>query len=228
MLRNGDEELNEEQKSITLDQYRGIDLSIFFLLVCALELLNIFVFQKYFPEQLFCISIVLPISLLVMQRWNGWAVLIAAGGGIVFCIANKDASAASYLVYGVGNCFVLLNLFWYPLAGKKRFTENVGFRIAFVITGYLFMSIGRALLSVPFEGNFIDNLLAFLSGDALNAAIGLVILLIAGKQKGLFEDQLTYLRRQRDENKTRQSPKEVNDEFIEEEIEEEIEDISQD
>lgn len=202
--------MSEEKKMITLEQYRGIDLSIFFLLVCGLELLNIFVFRNYFPNQVFCISLVLPLSLLVMQRWNGWAVLIAAAGGAAFCFANGTASPASYLVYIFGNCFVILNMLWYPITGKSRISERFGLKILFALTGYFFISFGRALVATAFEGNIFENLLSFLSADGLNAAIGLVVLLIAGKQPGLFEDQKTYIRRMRDEKqkeKERQSEK---------------------
>ena len=197
-MRDG---VNEDNRQITLSQYRGIDVSIFFLIACAIEILNIFIFNKYYTDQNFCISVVLPLSLLVMQRWNAWGGLIAVGGGFAFCIANGDASAASYLVYCAGNCFVLLNLIWYAVLKKERFTESAGWRVLFTVTGYLFMTLGRALMSLPFEGGFFENYLAFLSGDALNAAVGIVVILIAAKQKGLFEDQVAYLKKQAEENK---------------------------
>lgn len=196
--------MDEENRSISIEQYRGIDISIFFLLTCALEILNIYIFNRFFSDQNFCISVVFPITLLVMQRWNAWAVLIAAGGGIAFCIGNGDASFASYLVYGVGNCFMMLNLFWYKAFDKKKISESALLKVLFAITGYLCMSLGRTVMSLIFEGSFIKNLPAFLSGDALNAAIGILIIIIAGRQNGLFEDQRAYLIRQAAERAAQQ------------------------
>lgn len=192
--------MEDDKKTITVEQYRGIDISIFFLLTCALEIINVFIFKKYFPEQMFCISIVLPMSLLVMQRWNGWAVLIALGGGIASCVASGDASIANVAVYGIGNCFVVFNLFWYLAVGKKKIQGNIVLKILFTASGYLLICIGRTLVSLLFEGQFIDNLLAFTAADGLNAIVGLVIILIAARQNGLFEDQIVYLKRQHEES----------------------------
>ncbi|MCQ2536791.1 MAG: hypothetical protein MJ124_00155 [Lachnospiraceae bacterium] len=188
------------QNGISLKAYRIFDLFILTLLACAVELINIIVLKKLFPAELFSLSLVIPLSLIAMQRWGLRAWMIPAAGGLAYCVANSG-SFGSYVVYIVGNCFVLLNALWCRNEGKKRIEESTGMKIAFTATGFLVVEIGRTLLALIFEvgeQGFVPALTnsfrGFIVSDALNIVIGIIVVLIAGRQPGLFMDQLEYLK----------------------------------
>jgi len=63
------------------------------------------------------------------------------------------------------------------------------------------IEIGRSFVSSILKENFLKVLIAFLGTDAISVLITILIVLIARKQNGLFEDQITYLKRiQAEEN----------------------------
>lgn len=188
------------QNGITLKQYRTLDLFIFSIIACAIEFINITVLKKLFPAELFSLSLVIPLSLIVLQRWNMRAWIVPVLGGLVYCMANKGGFA-SYVTYILGNGFVLLNYLWYLKGKKKNIEETTGMKILFVFTGFIAVEIGRALIGAAFEASELGYVTALaytfrglIVSDALNFVIGTIIILIAGKQPGLFMDQLDYLK----------------------------------
>ena len=63
----------------------------------------------------------------------------------------------------------------------------------------LFMQIGRYIVSL-FIGGKIESIIDFITTDALSGVFAVVIILIVRRVDGLFEDQISYLRRIEDEN----------------------------
>ncbi len=185
-----------EQNGISLKAYRTLDVFIFTLLTCAAELINVLVLKKIFTAELFSLSITIVLALIAMERWNARAVYIAAAGGLAYCIANAGGFA-SFVTYIVGNCFVLVNLLWYKKVDKKTLESSTGLKILFTLSGFLFVEIGRcvtAFLVGSFDCTAWALFKGFIVADALNIVIGVIIVLIAGKQNGLFMDQLAYLK----------------------------------
>lgn len=200
----------EQNNGISLKAYRMLDLFIFSLLTCAVELVNIIVLNRFFSAELFTLSLVIPMSLISIQRWGIRAWMVPAVGGVAYCVAN-GAAFGSYVVYVIGNCFVLLNLFWYMKTGKKAIQESTGLKIAFALTGFFITEVGRTLLAALLERDGRSFLAVsteifrtIIVTDALNIVIGTIIILIAGRQNGLFMDQLEYLKElqaEKDKNK---------------------------
>ncbi len=189
-----------EQTGISLKAYRTLDVFIFTLLTCAAELINVLVLKKIFTSELFSLSITIVLALIALERWNAWAVFVAAAGGLAYCIVNAGGFG-SYVTYIFGNCFVLLNLLWYVKVEKKTLETSTGLKILFTLSGFLAAEVGRTVISSFFEEGEMGLLpmlwgmfKGFVVSDALNIVIGVIIVLIAGKQDGLFMDQLAYLK----------------------------------
>ncbi|MDD3999466.1 MAG: hypothetical protein PHX62_01045 [Bacilli bacterium] len=178
------------KKQLSLSSYRFIDIFVFTALTIVFELLSskaVFWFNEFYYVSLF-----IALSLIVMMRWGAWALITIIAAAITYCLAN-NASFNQYIIYIIGNSFLLFNLFWF-LLGKERIRRGYT-TVLFVFTGYLFVEIGRAMVSIFFGSNFFSAFLGFLGTDALSALLGLLIILIARKQNGLFEDQISYLLR---------------------------------
>jgi hypothetical protein len=163
-------------------------------ILCALEwasrmALNIF------PDQSFTISIVLPIALIGMMRHGALGVLLAAVGGLVYCITN-GAESNVYFIYILGNSFIAFNLFWFKKLGKENIRERIGLVILYVISGYILINLGRSI-SALILGNtpFFPTAVRYFTTDALSAVMSVIIVLIARKQDGVFEDQMIFLKR---------------------------------
>ena len=128
---------------------------------------------------------------LVMMRWNGFAAINAALGGMVFCLAS-GATEKQFLVYVVGNGFALLALLLFKLLGKKKVKDKFYYTLLFVLTAYIGAQIGRWLVGLAC-GGAADSIIMFLATDMLSLLFSVVIVLISRKADGLFEDQKSYL-----------------------------------
>jgi len=182
------------KKQITKEQYIAIDMVILSIITCILLWAGMAAL-KVFSKELFAISVVLPMTLIAMMRHGALGISLAALGGLVYCILNK-ASLGVYPVYIAGNSFIALNLLWFGNGGKDRVRANLTLTVLYVITGYLLMNTGRSVMAyIMGYRPFVANTIRYFTTDALTAVMSVIIILIAKKQDGVFEDQMEYLRR---------------------------------
>ncbi|HEY8395351.1 MAG TPA: hypothetical protein VIK96_01080 [Bacilli bacterium] len=183
-------------KHLSLRKYRLIDLAIFTVLLSVFEIIAVRA-VGWFGE-LYSISFLIAISSLVMMRWGAWSAVTLAAGALAYCWAN-DAVLENYIIYVCGNLFMLFNLFWFML-GKDKVRKGY-FALAFVLSGYLLIELGRAIVAAFFGTGFVSAFIGFLGTDAVNALLALLVIVIAKRQNGLFEDQISYLKRLNEEER---------------------------
>jgi hypothetical protein len=90
-------------------QYRAIDLAMFAVMLCIAEWLIVTAATRWYPDQLYTVSVVGAVTSIVLIRWGPWAAIHAALGGAVFCLASHGSSR-QLLIYSVGNLLSLLML----------------------------------------------------------------------------------------------------------------------
>jgi len=182
-------------QTLSLNKYRLLDISFFTILMIAFEFLAVKGIRWF--SEVYSVSLLLGISLIVMMRWGIWSIITIIAGTLTYCLAN-GASWEQYLIYLIGNLFLLFNLFWFY---KKDQIGKGYITVCFVLSGYGLIEIGRSFVASILKENFLKVLIAFLGTDAISVLITILIVLIARKQNGLFEDQITYLKRiQAEEN----------------------------
>lgn len=188
------------QKGISLRTYKFIDVATFSILAGVFEYIGVYALKMYeFPY--FSLSLFLSLTLICMMRWNYLSLILAIICGGVYCFAN-DGSVNNYLIYIFGNAFLLLNLLWF-IKGKKKIKDKLALTVMFIITGYLSICLGRSLVSMILGESFFPVLLGFLGTETINLVLTLFVVLIARRQKGLFTDQIEYIKEvQRDELKS--------------------------
>ena len=177
----------------TLTRYALIDLTILAFVMVALEGL-IFYGMNRFPGELYTLSIILPVSLIVIMRWGAVGVLYAVLGGWMHFLLLDVVDINRYL-YVLGYLGVVLCLPLIFLPGKERVRDSTVLTVLFVVLGWLGMGIGRGF--VVFQ-TLTAEVLAM---DLLNGFAAVIIVLIARKQNGVFEDQRHYLNRLHEESK---------------------------
>ncbi len=180
-------------KQITFQQYRSIDLTILAVLLAVSQGLIYIASRFWFPDQLYVVSTVAALTALVMMRWGGYAAIHAVLGGLLFTwLAGGDAK--QYLIYGAGNLASMLALLMFKLFGKERIRQNIVLTLAFALSVQLLMLLGRAGVAAVL-GYPADACLGFITTDLLSALFTMVIIGVARRVAGLFEDQKNYLLR---------------------------------
>ena len=149
--------------------------------------------SRWFPDQLYTVSACAAVTAIVMMRWGAWAAIHAALGGIVYCLAAKG-TAMQYMIYGIGNLFSLLSLLMIRMIGKDRIRENVLLTLLFALCTQLFMQMGRACVSFVNRAD-LETGIRFFTADALSGLFTMVIVWIASRLDGVFEDQISYILR---------------------------------
>ncbi|MCM1042668.1 MAG: hypothetical protein NC350_00425 [Corallococcus sp.] len=182
------------QKSLSYKQYRAADLLIFAVILCALEAIITVAAKKWFPEQPFVVTLVYTIVALVTMRWGAWGVMHAVLGGLTLAVAS-GASVSQYVIYAAGNAFCALSILYTHFVGREKIRSKVILTILHVAIVYLSIILGRATVAAIYGNSFVDVFVMFVTTDALSLAITLVIVLIARRQNGLYENQKQFLLR---------------------------------
>ena len=158
-------------RHMTLKQYRNLDLFLFAVMLIISESLIVNAAIRWFPDQLYTVSVCAAIVSIVLMRWGPWAAIHAIVGGLVYCFW-AGGSPKQYLIYGIGNLFSLISLLMFRLFGKERIRENVLLTLLFAVCTQLFMQMGRACVSfvmgAPVSTGFSFITRAVYHGDRLD------------------------------------------------------------
>jgi hypothetical protein len=180
-------------RHMSLKQYKRLDLFLFAVMLVISESVIVNAAIRWYPDQLYTVSVSAAVTAIVMMRWGPWAAIHAVLGGIVYCLAAKG-TPRQFLIYGAGNLFGLLSLLLIRIFGKDRIRENVLLALLFALCTQLFMQIGRACVSA-LSGAAFEAGIHFITTDALSGLFTMVIVWIASRLDGVFEDQISYLLR---------------------------------
>ena len=192
-LFSGDERYTVN-RHMSLKQYRNLDLFLFAVMLVISETLIVNAATRWYPDQLYTVSACAAVVAIVMMRWGPWAAIHAVLGGLVYCLA-AGGSPRQYAIYSVGNLFSMLSLLLIKAFGKEQIRENVLLSLLFAVCTQLFMQMGRAVVAVVFFGVPLEQGINFITTDALSGLFTMVIVWIARRLDGVFEDQITYLLR---------------------------------
>lgn len=177
--------------NISFKQYRGIDLTIWLVILSVFEFITVMAASRWFPGELYTLSQVVAVLCVVMMRWGGYAVIHAVAGGLAYCLA-QGADARQLAVYCIGNCFALLALILFRAVGKEKVRTKARYTILFTAAAFCGAQVGRWLVSLVFGGS-AGSLVTFFMADSLSLLYAVVVVLISRKVDGVFEDQKSYL-----------------------------------
>ena len=88
-------------RHMTLKQYRNLDLFLFAVMLIISESLIVNAAIRWFPDQLYTVSVCAAIVSIVLMRWGPWAAVHAVLGGLVYCFW-AGGTPKQYLIYMVG------------------------------------------------------------------------------------------------------------------------------
>ena len=195
--------------NITFKQYRNIDLFIFAVLLVMSEAVATLATNVWFNQQPVVISTTLIFICIVMMRWNGFAIIPALLGGLVYCIVTK-APAQEYAIYIAGNCMTLLSLLWFKIFNKEDIKNQPIKLVLFVASSFLLLWTGRWLISLMFGGG-LASIIGYIGKDSISLLFAVVVMLLMRNADGMIEDQKAYLFRQQREREQRRNEGDYSD-----------------
>ena len=178
---------------LSFKQYRAIDLALFAVILWISETLIVTAATRWFADQLYTVSVVGALVAIVLMRWGPWAAIHAVLGGLVFSLASHG-SARQILIYCVGDLFSLAMLLPRRWLGAEKIRTDGMLSVGFGLLTLLLMQLGRALTALALGTAFRDCL-GFFTTDALSILFTGVIVWVARRLDGIFEDQKHYLLR---------------------------------
>ncbi len=181
------------KRQLSFRQYRAIDLVLFAVILGFSEYLLVTSASLWYPDQLYTVSVTAALTAIVLMRWGPWGALHAALGGAVFCLASHG-SLRQLLIYCAGNLLSLAVLFPLKRLGGERIRGSGFLTVCFGLAVLLLMQLGRALVATA-TGSSFQTALGFFTTDALSLLFTGVILWIARRLDGIFENQKHYLLR---------------------------------
>ncbi len=193
------------KRQITLAQYRNIDISIMVVILVLAELGIYLAKATVYSNQIFQASPCGAMTALVMMRWNAWAAIPAAIGGVLYGILRGGIWPYG-IEYGLGNLLCLGAMLWFRL-GKEKVRRDALTSMAFGLTVQVLMQLGRGCVALVVtlvdpsllkEGATVlplETFFSFITADVLSILLTVVAVWIVRRIEGLFEDQKSYLLR---------------------------------
>ena len=176
----------------TWKEYRAIDLALLALALAVFEFIIVRAANWWFPGQPFTVSLAAAMTSIVYMRWGWWGAIHAVEAGFVFCLFS-GGTGEQFAVYCLGNLVSVLSVFLLDAVGKEKVrTGNLS--LAFPILVLLLMQAGRAAAALVLGAGPAD-LVGFFTTDSLSLVFTFVIVWIARKLDGVYEDQKHYLLR---------------------------------
>ena len=180
------------EKRRSWKQYRTIDLLLFGIMMVIFEFVIVMAAKFWFPGQPFTVSLAAAITTIVYMRWGWWGGIHAALAGIVFCFF-QGASPQQYLIYIGGNLLSIISVFILKKVGKEKVRLST-MGMTYPILVLLLMQTGRALIAL-LTGAERASVIGFYTTDSLSMLFTFVIIWIARRLDGVYEDQIHYLLR---------------------------------
>ena len=180
-------------RQISFSQYRTIDLSILMVVLAVCQFMTHVATSFWFPEQLYVVSPVAGMVALIMMRWGPWAAIHAVLGGIVFAVAS-GGQAQHIAIYSLGNLLSLAVLVYLRGKRKEKIRQSAFLSVMTAFMVQMLMLLGRAAVAAAL-GHPFGACLGFITTDFLSVLLTMVVVWIARKADGLFEDQKHYLLR---------------------------------
>ncbi|MGN1164562.1 MAG: hypothetical protein ACI4S4_07160, partial [Candidatus Ornithospirochaeta sp.] len=174
-----------------IQRYQSMDLLVWTVLLLLFETIVAKAGSVWFRSQPWTVSLVPALCAIVYMRWGAFGVVYSVLGGIVLCFA-MGGGGRQYVVYAVGNILSALVLVVMKKAGKERIRNSSVFSVFFAILVAFLMQAGRGIVSVVL-GDSPGAMIDFIATDVLSGAFAAVVVWIARRLDGVFEDQLSYL-----------------------------------
>lgn len=181
------------KQQITFKQYKAIDITLLSVLLFIFEALATYATINWFSLQAVAISLTPLMLILMMMRWGWFSAIAAVVGGLAYCVAG-GANPKQYLIYCAGNLFGVLAVLIVNKWGREKVRAEWIKLSVVVVSTYLFMCIGRWLVSLIFEPTF-QTLLPFITTDVISLVVAIVGVFSLRKSDGMLEDQKSYLLR---------------------------------
>lgn len=168
-----------------------MDLLIWGVILVVFEMLATTAGSKWFSSQPYSVSLVPAVAAIVYMRWGIYGMFHAGFGGLVFALVSH-AGLGGTIVYALGNLLSGVALLLFRIKEKDKVKGSAGLRVVFTLLVAVLMQLGRGLASLVMGGT-LSQLLDFVYTDALSGVFAVVIVYVASKMDGVFEDQKAYL-----------------------------------
>ena len=181
------------ERENSLIRYKAIDITIWVAMLVIFETLIAKAGSSWFKEQPYTLSLVPALTLILYMRWSLYGLPYGALGGLVLALA-LGAGMKTVLVYAGGNLLSVAVYLLMMKVGKEKISNSAFLSALFAVLMAVVMQTGRALVSL-LVGSGTGSFLGFYTTDALSGVFALIVILVVRKRDGVFEDQISYLRR---------------------------------
>ena len=180
------------RRELTWKQYRAIDLTLLGVALAIFEFIIVRAANWWFPGQPFTVSLAAAMASIVYMRWGPWGAIHAVEAGFIFCFFS-GATGRQFVIYCLGNLVSVLAVLLLKVFGKER-VRTGHLSLIFPLVVQVLMQAGRAAAALVLGAGLAD-VVGFFTTDSLSLLFTFVIIWIARKLDGVYEDQKHYLLR---------------------------------
>jgi hypothetical protein len=176
----------------SFEEYRAIDLTLWAVMLAVFEFVIVMAARFWFPGQPFTVSLAGAITAIVYMRWSWWGGIHALLSAVIFCFFS-GGTPRQFVIYCLGNLLSLAAVLLLERIGKERVRTGY-LSLVFPLLVLVLMQTGRALAALLL-GAAPAGVIDFYTTDSLSLLFTFVIIWMAKRLDGIYEDQKHYLLR---------------------------------
>ena len=189
-------------KALTYKQYRIINIALLTLIFIFIETAVTRGANEWFTELPYVLSLGIMFVSLEMMRWGIWAIPADLAAGLTLCLAS-GAGADQFIIYMVGDLAMLAALIFIKKVGGDRIRSDAMLTALYVLIVFILAQLGRSAVAIAM-GSDLRIVVQFVTTDALSGLFAEIVILLARRVDGIFENQYSYLRRLETERRQEQ------------------------
>ncbi len=164
------------------------DLVSFSMIAVIGEYINMKAVNGFYSG--FYFSITLLLSFILIYRIGISGTVSALVIAVTYVIFNSGATIKTFIIYCIGNAFIISAAIFLEKVGRNRLKENPLWGVIYVFVGYFSIIIGRAVISCFLEPDitFISHFFLITSNELLSVTIVTILFTLLVKRKSICID----------------------------------------
>ena len=174
-----------------------IDLGFWVAILSVFETICVRAAVRWFPGELYWISVVPAVTAILYVRWGAWGLLYAVYGGALTSF-TIGFPVEGYAIYALGNVLSIGALFVIKLFGRVALKSDALKGLLYGLAVFLLMEAGKVLVSIVLGWKLRDAVGTF-APEIVTLLFTEVVIWIVRRLDGMFEYQPHYVARIQEE-----------------------------
>lgn len=177
----------------SVEKYRYFDMVLLTILAIVAQIMGDLLHDAL-PGAGFYLNFSILVALVAIIRWGKWGSLVFVISGLPMLFLHHGNIIESILLYPFANAFIIFTCLIFRVVDRDHIKDTAWNLLVYCVTAYLFISIGKGIVTYFLAGGFIiKNIVYYFLTQLFNMIMVFIILLLIKSKAGLLDNMHMYL-----------------------------------